>query len=102
MRKSSIFATYLAANIALLGFLGVNARTRVVRGAADIESSRALTRRLGLTDLCLFTEANYTRHVSQADLHTPFMDGPFTLDHFPSGALVRPPVQLKRRNEPRH
>lgn len=51
----------------------------------------ALVQELGLTDLCLFTEARYTRHLSQADLHSAFQDHPLALEHFPSGALVPPP-----------
>jgi hypothetical protein len=46
---------------------------------------------LGLTDLALFTEARYTRHLTQADLHSAFQDHPLALDHFPSGSLVPPP-----------
>ncbi len=57
-----------------------------------------LVKRLELTDLCLFTEANYTRHLSQADLHTPFQDWPMALEHFPSGSLVVPPAQIGRAN----
>lgn len=45
---------------------------------------------LELTDLCLFTEARYTRHLSQADLHSAFQDHPVALEHFPSGSLVTP------------
>ncbi len=40
-------------------------RSRPTARAAD----RALVRELGLTDLSLFTEARYTRHPAQADLH---------------------------------
>jgi hypothetical protein len=47
---------------------------------------------LGLTDLALFTEARYTRHLTQADLHSAFQDHPLALDHFPSGSLVPPPA----------
>ena len=50
-----------------------------------------LVGQLGLTDLALFTEARYTRHPSQADLHSAFQDHPMSLDHFPSGSLVSPP-----------
>jgi hypothetical protein len=46
---------------------------------------------LGLTDLCLFTEARYTRHPALADFHAPFQDAPLTLEHFPSGSLVPAP-----------
>ena len=51
-----------------------------------------LAKRLGLTDLCLFTEARYTRHLSQADWHSAFQDHPGALEHFPSGSLVPPPA----------
>ena len=51
---------------------------------------------LGLTDLCLFTEARYTRHPSQADRHTAFQDHPVSFDHVPSGSLVQPPALVWR------
>jgi hypothetical protein len=44
----------------------------------------------------LFTEARYTRHPSQADLHSAFQDHPFAMDHFPTGSLLPPPM-LKGR-----
>ena len=50
-----------------------------------------LAARLELTDLCLFTEARYTRHPSQADFDSAFQDYPGALDHFPSGSLIAPP-----------
>ena len=46
------------------------------------------------SDLALFTEARYTRHLSQADLHTAFQDHPHALEHFPSGSLYPPPWWL--------
>ncbi|WP_411293302.1 hypothetical protein [Thiohalomonas denitrificans] len=62
--------------------------------AAAPQAAVELVRELRLTDLCLFTEARYTRHPSQADLHTPFQDHPLALEHFPSGSLVGPPRHL--------
>jgi hypothetical protein len=53
--------------------------------------------RLELTDLALFTDARYARHPSMADLHTPFQDGPLSMEHFPSGSLVLPPPHLRPR-----
>mgnify|MGYP005844122289 CR=1 FL=1 len=53
-----------------------------------------LARHLLLTDLCLFTDARYLRHLSQADLHSAFQDNPTALDYFPSGSLVLPPVSM--------
>ena len=61
--------------------------------------SVVLVQQLGLSDLCLFTEARYTRHLSMADLHTPFQDHPVSLDHFPSGSLVAPSGTLGGMSE---
>jgi hypothetical protein len=63
--------------------------------AAWVRERRELVRVLGLTDLCLSTEARYTRHPSMADLHTPFQDHPLALEHFPSGAIMALPPHLK-------
>jgi hypothetical protein len=61
-----------------------------------LQEKANLVQVLGLTDLCLFTEASYTRHLSLADFHTAFQDSPMTLEHFPSGSLVtRPPAAKK-------
>ncbi len=49
---------------------------------------------LELSDLSLFTEARYTRHLSQSDLHSAFQDHPLSFEHFPSGSLVVPPRAL--------
>ena len=59
-------------------------------------SRQLLVQSLGLTDLCLFTEARYTRHLSQADLHSAFQAHPLALEHFPSGAIVLPPTTWRR------
>jgi len=53
-----------------------------------------LVKELGLSDLALFTEARYTRHLSLADRHAAFQDHPTSFDHFPSGSLYLPPSQL--------
>ncbi|MCX8017487.1 MAG: hypothetical protein N2690_06280 [Rhodocyclaceae bacterium] len=62
--------------------------------SARLAATAALVERLGLTDLALFTEARYTRHPSQADLHSAFQDHPVALEHFPSGSLLPPPRGL--------
>lgn len=69
------------------------------RGAAQLEARAALAGRLGLTDLALFTEARYTRHPSQADLHSAFQDHPVALEHFPTGSLLPPPAALIAHHE---
>jgi hypothetical protein len=84
----------LALGLSLLAFslLDASVRGPMPRAAADAE----LVARLGLTDLALFTEARYTRHLSQADRHSAFQDHPLALEHFPSGSLVLPPERLSR------
>ncbi|NVK19624.1 MAG: hypothetical protein HWE30_13070 [Methylocystaceae bacterium] len=62
-------------------------------GGRDTQSrapARELVSSLGLSDLALFTEARYLRHLSQADLHSAFQDHPVSFDHFPGGSLVMP------------
>lgn len=58
--------------------------------ARRLGDTRALAEALDLTDLALFTEARYARHLSQADLFTAFQDGPLSIEHFPAGSLVAP------------
>ena len=46
-----------------------------------------VTAGLGLTDLCLATEARYTRHPAVSDPIAPFMDHPGAMEHFPTGSF---------------
>ncbi len=79
----------------LLTFLDVSLRTQ--RAIDDLGLMRRQVSALELTDLSLFTEARYVRHLSQADYHTPFQDHPLALEHFPTGSLVMPPALLDKR-----
>jgi hypothetical protein len=77
-----------------LGLLAASVAACLVHAMStrrDAGEAHDLTARLGLTDITLFNEARYTRHPALADLHAPFQDGPASLEHFPSGALVSPP-----------
>ena len=98
MRKSSLFLLFLTTGVILLILMFAHASLQVRAGVASLQAKAALVGRLDLTDLCLFTEASYTRHLSQADLHTPFQDGPMSLEHFPSGSLVMPPAVIRKIN----
>lgn len=91
-RKSTLFFLLLALNLLLLAALVLDAGVRSSGLSARRTESRTLVRQLKLTDLCLFTEARYTRHPAMADRHAPFQDHPLALEHFPSGSLVSPPV----------
>jgi len=88
MRKSDRFLSGVAAASALVLLSALDAGLRARAAAPAIAERSALVRSLDLTDLALFTEARYTRHPSQADLHSPFQDHPFALEHFPTGSLV--------------
>ncbi|MDF1577279.1 MAG: hypothetical protein RQ753_00915 [Desulfurivibrionaceae bacterium] len=55
------------------------------RSAAYIND--IVTAGLGLTDLCLATEARYTRHPAVSDPMAPFMDHPGAIEHFPTGSF---------------
>jgi hypothetical protein len=91
MRKSTFFLIYILINVTVIGLLGFHALQQQKGDQILLKVKAALVGQLGLTDLCLFTEASYTRHPSMADRHTPFKDSPFSLEHFPSGSLVSPP-----------
>ncbi len=55
---------------------------------------------MGLTDLCVATEARYTRHPAVTDPVVPFMDHPGALEHFPTGSFwVPPPFAMYPREE---
>ncbi|MGZ3567969.1 MAG: hypothetical protein ACXU99_06035 [Thermodesulfobacteriota bacterium] len=98
MRKSDIFLIYLILNIILLFVMFTHAAHKERADMESLKEKVEMVRRLELTDLCLFTEASYTRHLSQADVHTAFQDSPLSLEHFPSGSLVGPPKSLRKLN----
>jgi hypothetical protein len=100
MRKSTIFLYFAACNLVLLALLPLHARYARTAEDGDLAGRALLARKLMITDLCLFTEARYTRHPSMADLHTPFQDHPVSLEHFPSGSLVSPPDFSARPHAP--
>jgi hypothetical protein len=94
MRKSSVFLGSVAAMAALLGLCLVHAaRAGVAAGPARARRAQTV-KALGLTDLCLFTDAPYTRHLALADLHAPLQEHPLCLEHFPAGSLAGPPETL--------
>jgi hypothetical protein len=71
-RKSSIFFAVILAEAAFLVLLLLHASAARKAAMPDLARNAALVRDLGLTDLCLFTEARYT-----------------------SGSLLSPPEHLR-------
>lgn len=95
VRNSSIFFLSLSCEAILLILLLTHASLSQNIQQAILEQKAALVKNLRLTDLCLFTEARYTRHLSQADLNTAFQDHPLSLEHFPSGSFTQPNLENK-------
>jgi hypothetical protein len=98
MRKSTLFLIYISLNMASIALMFTHAGFRKNADLGVLKDKTDMVKKLQLTDICLFTEAGYTRHLSQADLHTPFQDSPTSLEHFPSGALAGPPDSLRKLN----
>lgn len=93
-RKSNFFFSVLglATLMLVLMFLDASLSRRI--DASGAGQRREIVKVLALSDLCLVTEARYTRHPSMADLHTPFQEHPLSLEHFPSGSFIAVPPQL--------
>ena len=95
-RRTELFGVFMLSLLVLFGLMAVQAALSSRGAGPRLREEALLVRRLELTDLCLSTEANYTRHLSVADFHTAFQDHPLALEHFPSGALLRPPPHLRK------
>jgi hypothetical protein len=98
MRKSTLFLIFISlSGVSLAMLLVLHPALSGRHHMHVLESKKSVVKELRLTDLCLFTEARYTRHPSQADLHSAFQDHPLALEHFPSGSMVLPPASLWMR-----
>jgi hypothetical protein len=80
--------------ILLLGLMFIHAVYAREAAKPQLLEKAAMVKQLELTDLCLFTDARYTRHPSMADMHSAFQDMPMSFEHFPSGSLMSPPPHL--------
>jgi hypothetical protein len=86
MRRSLQFLLFTAITLTVFLTLPLHARHAQLR----LDSELRQLRNLHATDLCLSTEARYTRHPAMADRHAPFQEHPLALEHFPSGSLIMP------------
>jgi hypothetical protein len=94
-RRSYLYLVFLGVGLGVAGVLAVHAARSGAAADARRDRLAGLVERLGITDLCIFTDARYTRHPALADVHTPFQDSPLTFEHFPSGSLMPPPPHLR-------
>ncbi len=95
MRQSDFFLLFCLVAWLLLGLAGMHSRFASRNREPALARTAQMVIDLGLTDLCLTTEARHTRHPSQADWHSPFQSHPLALDHFPSGSIILPPPALR-------
>lgn len=79
-RNSHRAFVFLAFSLALFLLTFVNATSQRTLRAAALETINQPVARLGLTDLCLFTEASYCHSIG--------------FGHFLSGVLLSPPREL--------
>jgi hypothetical protein len=95
-RKSDVFLLWLAVSICALLAVFVHAHYKRQNDAPFLKERMSMVDKYGLTDLCLFTDARYTRNPAIADFAAPFQDHPVSMEHFPSGSIISPPPLLKR------
>jgi hypothetical protein len=98
-RKCHVFLFLIGTGAALLCLMFLHASIRRQMDAKLLVQKSVIVKHLDLSDLCLFTDARYTRHPAMADRNTPFQDYPLSLEHFPSGAVMGPPPHLKHGAE---
>ncbi len=96
MRKSNVYLIFVASCLILVFLMLNHASYARERAKKHLLESGELVRKLELTDLCLFTDARYTRNPAMADMHSAFQDAPMAFDHFPSGSIMPPPPHLKK------
>ena len=93
-RESTAFLLFVVLCMGSLLLLFAHAAWREKADREAYGEKREIVKALGLTDLCLFTEARYTRNPAAADRFTPFQDHPLSLEHFPSASILLPPPHL--------
>jgi hypothetical protein len=98
LRKSNPVLILAAISALLIGLMFAHAQLQRLADLPSIDAVAGVVANLELTDLALFTEARYTRHLSQADFHSAFQDHPVALEHFPSGSIAGPPKALRRHH----
>lgn len=96
-RRSVLFVRAVALLSFTLAGLLIHARHRLGSAPPVVAANALLVRQLQLTDLCVFTEASYTRNPAVAGTAPAFQDSPLSFEHFPSGALMQPPPAAGRK-----
>ncbi len=93
-RGSTLAAGALGLGLVALLLVVLDAGRLAAARSSDRQPGLAFAKALPLTDLVLFSEARYARHLSQADRHGAFQDHPMALEHFPAGSMAPPPMNF--------
>ena len=91
MRPSHILLILLALLFLVNSALFIHSRELKKELRSAEEAQKIVVAGLGLTDLCVATEARYTRNPAVSDPMAPFMDHPAALEHFPTGSFWATP-----------
>lgn len=94
MRNSYFLLLFLMTGLLCIALTVLDANIQQELAIESLNRRSTLVSEFGLSDLALSTEARYTRHLSLADRHSAFQDHPTSFDHFPSGSIFAPPLQL--------
>lgn len=78
-----VLAICLSAQVWLVHISG---RMQMARSDGEKEMI-AVVSYLGLSDLCIATDARYIRNPAVTDQMAPFMDHPGAIEHFPTGSF---------------
>ncbi|KPK27969.1 MAG: hypothetical protein AMJ61_04050 [Desulfobacterales bacterium SG8_35_2] len=97
MRPSHILLTLFLLLILIDTALYFHAKRLAITLKDDHAVQAIAVAGLGLTDLCVATEARYTRHPAVTDPMAPFMDHPGAIEHFPSGSFWNAPIYTNTR-----
>ena len=90
MRPSTVFILFVSLVLLLQLLLHMDNGSRTTTEIAAHRDMGTISEHLGLTDLCLATDARYIRHLTLTDPVAPYMDHPGALEHFPTGSFWRP------------
>ncbi len=98
MRPASLLLLFLALLLAVDAGLLAAGQARRDETERNLPLLHTVTAALGLSDLCVATEARYTRHPAVSDPVVPFMDHPAAMEHFPTGSFWTPPGRSYERH----
>lgn len=90
MRPSLRFFLVLIICLAVQLFLAQAAKQRLLARDGSEQMARDVVAYLGLSDLCISTDARYIRNLAVTDPLAPFMDHPGAIEHFPGGSFWIP------------